>query len=318
MASRRAVLLIVLALLPACAARIFESTTPLTTAAPPSPDRHIVLISIDGLRPDAIDTFGAVTIQRLARDGRYTYAAQTILPSKTLPSHTSMLTGLEPAAHGVLWNTPVTSRATDIGEATIFALARRQGYVTAAFFSKPKFHTLQRRDAFDYTQAPGGWYGGWSDERTTSDVETYLTHARPHLLFVHLGDVDRAGHAKGWMSPEYGRAVAASDAAVARIVDAATQAFGPGRFTLIVTADHGGHDDDHGSDDPRDVTIPWIAWGRDVDGTGAIEGRDVHTTDTAATILWLLRVTPPDAIDGRPVVEAFTMQEDDARAQGAT
>jgi len=303
---RRVVLLLVLALLPSCAARVFEDTTALTTAPPPEPDRHVVLISIDGLRPDAIDTFGATTIQRLAREGRYTYEATTILPSKTLPSHTSMLTGFEPERHGVLWNTGATARDTDVGRSTIFAQARRQGYVTAAFFSKSKFHTLQARGTLDYTQAPGGWFGRWDDERTATDVETYLSRARPHLLFVHLGGPDRAGHADGWMSPAYGRAVAVSDAVVARLVTAASQAFGPDGFTLILTADHGGHGRDHGSDDPRDVTIPWVAWGRFVDGSGTLTDRQVHTTDTAATVLWLLRVAPPAGATGRPVTGAFS------------
>jgi len=321
----RVVLFLALALLPACSARIFEDGTALTTAPPPEPDRHVVLISIDGLRPDAIDVFGAATIQRLAREGRYAYDATTIVPSKTLPSHTSMLTGFGPERHGVLWNTPATARDTDIGDSTVFAQARRQGYVTAAFFSKSKFHTLQKRGTLDYTQAPGGWFGHWDDERTASDVEAYLMRARPHLLFVHLGGPDRAGHAEGWMSPAYGRAVSVSDAVVARLVSAASQAFGPDGFTLILTADHGGHERDHGSDDPRDVTIPWIAWGRDVDGTGAIEGRHVHTTDTAATVLWLLRVAPPAGVSGRPVTEAFAAGIGGVRttarrlaAQGAT
>src|SRR5690606_34556114 len=59
---------------------------------------HVVVISVDGLRPDAIEKFGAKNIQRLIREGSYSLEATTILPSKTLPSHTSMLTGTEPAA----------------------------------------------------------------------------------------------------------------------------------------------------------------------------------------------------------------------------
>src|SRR5690606_32737904 len=95
-------------------------------------------------------------------------------------------------------------------------------------------------------------------------------------------------------------------AVVARLVTAASQAFGPDGFTLILTADHGGHGRDHGSDDPRDVTIPWVAWGRFVDGSGTLTDRQVHTTDTAATVLWLLRVAPPAGATGRPVTGAFS------------
>ena len=55
----------------------------------PSLTSNVVLVSIDGLRPDAITTFAAPTLQRLMREGSYTLTASTINPSKTLPSHTS-------------------------------------------------------------------------------------------------------------------------------------------------------------------------------------------------------------------------------------
>ena len=71
---------------------------------------HVLVVSIDGLRPDAITTFNAPTLRRLTVEGSYTLAASTITPSKTLPSHTSMLTGLSPEQHGVLWNTAATAK----------------------------------------------------------------------------------------------------------------------------------------------------------------------------------------------------------------
>ena len=74
---------------------------------------------------------------------------------------------------------------------------------------------------------------------------------------------------------------------------------------MIVTADHGGHDTNHGSDDPRDVTIPWIAWGEGVKPGRLVES-SVRTMDTAATVLWLLAVSQPADWVGQPVVQAFT------------
>ena len=68
--------------------------------------------------------------------------------------------------------------------------------------------------------------------------------------------------------------------------------------------DHGGHDEDHGSDDPRDVTIPWIAWGRGVQ-TGELKGAAIRTMDTASTALWLLGVDEPADWMGTPVMGAF-------------
>jgi predicted AlkP superfamily pyrophosphatase or phosphodiesterase len=273
--------------------------------------RHIVLVSIDGLRPDAIETYGASTLQRLMREGSYTLAASTITPSKTLPSHTSMLTGQPPDRHHVLWNNVATAKSALIETPTVFSVARSKGYSTAAFFSKSKFHPLQRPGTLDYSQAPGGWFGRWSSERTVTDVEAHLGSARPNVLFVHLSDPDRAGHQDGWMSAEYGRAVRTTDVALARLLLAAERAYGATNFSMIVTADHGGHDRDHGSDDPRDVTIPWIAWGRGVE-PGQLLGPSVRTMDTAATLLWLLGIPEPADWFGSPVLAAFSRGADRA------
>ena len=139
----------------------------------------MLVVSVDGLRPDAIATYGAPTLQRLMREGSYTLSATTIDPSKTLPSHTSMLTGQPPERHGVLWNNVATADADSIDLPNIFSVARAHGYSTAAFFSKAKFQPLQRRGTLDYSQAPGGWFGRWSSERTVSDVaDTSKTRGR--------------------------------------------------------------------------------------------------------------------------------------------
>lgn len=279
-----------------------------------SPTGHVVLVSLDGLRPDAIERYEATTLQRLAREGSWTHSATTIMPSKTLPSHTSMLTGEFPDEHGMHWNTNRTGSRGLVEVPTIFGVARARGYRTAAFFSKAKFQHLQLPGTLDYSQAPGGRYGGWSERRTMRDVEAYLAEARPHLLFVHLREPDAAGHTYGWMTPEYGAAVRAADHALARLISASDHAFGRGAYTLIVTADHGGHGFSHGSDDERDVTIPWIAWGRGV-RPGPLDGR-VQTVDTAATVLWLLGLHEPSEWAGTPVIPAFDAAAAAASASG--
>ena len=157
---------------------------------------------------DAIAEYGASTLQRLMREGSYTLSASTIHPSKTLPSHTSMLTGQPPERHGVLWNNVASAEASTVDVPNIFGVARAHGYRTAAFFSKAKFQPLQVQGTLDYSQAPGGLFGRWSSERTVADVASYLDTARPNVLFVHLTDPDAAGHSAGWMTPAYGRAVA--------------------------------------------------------------------------------------------------------------
>jgi len=266
--------------------------------------RNVVLVSVDGLRPDAIGEFEAPTLQRLMREGSYSLAARTIMPSTTLPSHTSMLSGEPPEDHGVFWNNVISAKTDVVGFPTIFSVARAHGYRTAAFFSKSKFEPLQRPGTLDYSQAPGGWFGRWSSNRTMADVRSYLAKERPNLLFIHLSDPDRAGHSSGWMSHAYGRAVHETDEAIGALVDAADTAYGKGNYSLLVTADHGGHDRGHGTDDPLDVTIPWIAWGQGANA-GLLKDVPIQTFDTAPTVLWLLGLETPDEWDGAPVTKAF-------------
>jgi arylsulfatase A-like enzyme len=250
---------------------------------------HVIVISIDGLRPDAIREFGASNLQRLMREGSFTLSARTIAPSLTLPSHTSMLTGEDPERHGITWNSNETEDHGVVGVPTVFARARENGFATAAFFSKGKFNHLELPNSLDHSDAPDGDFR-WSADHTVANVDQYLRDAQPNLMFVHIGEPDYAGHRYTWMSTFYGHAVRKADWAVGRVLAAAEDAFGEGNYTVIVTADHGGHGWGHGTTDARDVTIPWIAWGEGVKDGAKLDS--VRTMDTAATALWLLGLEP--------------------------
>ena len=270
----------------------------------PGLTERVVLISIDGLRPDAIDQFGASAIQKIRDNGRYSMRATTIIPAKTLPSHASMLTGVQPAVHGLTWNEDMTGEHGFVKVPTIFGIARPRGFETAAFFSKTKFEHLALPADFDFIQRPRGGVLNIFAGFAAQSVTTYLADHKPNLLFVHLADVDFTGHRVGWMSYLYGRALRGVDNGVRSIVVAANKAFGCGNYTLIITADHGGHGTNHGDNVPSDMLIPWIAFGKGVNGTGVITD-SINTTDTAASVLWLLGIDPVAPITGRVVRQAF-------------
>jgi arylsulfatase A-like enzyme len=277
--------------------------TPVPSGAPAAARAtNVVIISIDGLRPDAIERVGARNLQRLMREGAWSLRAETILPSKTLPSHTSMLTGVTPAVHGITWNEDESGHTGTVGVPTIFDLAEARGLQTAAFFGKAKFRHLVRPDAAPSVRSAPRGAEVYRAGMVTQQVEQHLRFRKPRLLFVHLADPDAAGHRYGWMSLPYRMAVRSADAAVGRLVAAAERAYG-GDVLVIVTADHGGHGHGHGSEAEEDVQIPWIAWGRGV-GTGEVQDL-VRTMDTAATALWVLGVPVPQSWAGRPVAAAF-------------
>lgn len=265
---------------------------------------HVIVISIDGLRPDAIGRYNAKVLQRLVSEGASSLEARTIHPSKTLPSHTSMLTGVTPEVHGITWNSDRTGETGTVEVATVFELAKAMGFETAAFFGKNKLQHLLKPGTVDHAEGPRYGLEMRMATETVEAATRHLKHRRPHLAFIHLGEPDFAGHTVGWMTFAYGWAVRRADAAVGRILEAADAAFGAGNYTVIVTADHGGHGRDHGSAADADMQIPWIAWGAGVE-RGPITAA-VNTTDTAATVLWLLGVGLPAEWTGRPVATAYT------------
>ncbi len=275
-------------------------------------DHFVVILSWDGGKPtviaDLMDRGHLPVTAQLVRQGAFTFSARTTLPSSTLPSHASMVTGVGPDRHRILWN-DYREENGYVLLPTVFSLARSQGLRTAMVYSKKKFRHL----------APPGSLDG--DAFVSSDaVEVaqraveLLRRIRPHILLVHFSDPDSAGHSYGWgnikkgvaPSPQFMDALRRCDRATGLIVETLKSEGIWSRTLVIVTADHGGHDRRHGSDDEEDVLIPWIAAGGLAARTGQIN-RKVVTMDTAATAVFALGLPVPSDWDGKPVTEAITV-----------
>jgi len=259
-------------------------------AASPLPPR-VVIFSIDGLRPDAMLQAGAPNLMELASRSAWTWQAQTIMPSTTLPAHSSMLSGYMPSAHGITWD-DYRPENGPIGVPTVFSVARAAGLRTVVVAGKEKLRqldvpgTVQRFDLC----------GASDDEVAARAVGEAL--AGFDLMFVHLPQTDLTGHARGWMSADYLDAISGADRAVGRVLAAV-----PAGTTVIVTADHGGHDFNHGTSQAVDMTIPWMIAGPRV--LPHAIGARVSTTDTAATAAYVLGLSLSSSASGRPVREAF-------------
>jgi len=275
-------------LLAACGSSSLDSTT----VPPPPPPPRVAILSVDGLRPDGLLQANAVHIPALAARGAYTWRALTILPPITLPAHASMLSGYTPAVHGCTWNDYRPERGT-ISVPTVFSVAHTAGLRTVMVVGKEKLAHLNAAGSVDtYVLATRG-----DDDVANEAVVQAQTGFG--LMFVHFPDTDLTGHASGWMSSAYLAQIARTDQAVGRVLAAL-----PPNTTVIVSADHGGHGQTHGSDIPSDVTIPWIVAGPKVAANRVIN-QAVRTMDTAATAAYVLGLALPADVAGRPVYEAF-------------
>ncbi len=286
-----------------------------STAAPRT--EHVFVISFDGGNPTIMQQAEMPNFKRLAAEGAHSWQASTILPSKTLPSHTSMLTGVDIAKHQIDWNDFFPLRGA-VKVPTVFSLvkATHPDFATALFCGKIKFRHLWTPGALDVFNC-GSTYGPEpipaSEEKKLVPAQSvaaqavpYILEKKPQLCFIHFPDADSAGHKSGWSSPEQFAAFKVCDQALGQIFDAIDQAGIRETSTVIMTADHGGKEKNHFNPIPADTTIPWIVWGKGVKKKHAIAKPSIMTYDTAATVLWLLDVPLPAHLDGEPVLEAFT------------
>jgi hypothetical protein len=256
----------------------------------------VVIISIDGLRADALSATRTPNIFALGKRGSYTLNAQTSTIPQTLPNHASMLSGVTPAVHKMTWD-DYDALKPNIAVPTVLSAAGAAGMRVVMVVGKQKLQHLAPSAATFVLTGSGD-----VDVANQAIVRAGLPF---DLLFVHFPDVDLIGHARTWMSPEYENQVTATDRSVGRLLAAI-----PSNAVIIVTADHGGLGANHAVICREDITVPWLIAGPGIQGGGRALQTTVNTVDTAATAAFILGVYMPATITGRPVYEAFSTTPD--------
>jgi len=246
-------------------------------AAPTPPRPSILFVTLDTTRYDAIgpEATGVETpsFNALVPQGRRFHWAYAAVP-QTLPSHTSMLTGLYPGGHGIHEN----GRALTTKEPLLAEKLHDAGYRTAAFVSAfalaRRFGLSRGFDSYDDD------FGGTAVERnaqqTTDRVLAYLHQPsrEPLFLWVHYWDPHypytppepfRSRYAK---QPYYGE-VAFMDQQLGRLVNAFRQSV-KGPIAIILVGDHGEGLGEHGEQQHGNllyqatVHVPLLLIGPDV------------------------------------------------------
>jgi hypothetical protein len=273
---------------------------------------HVVIVSIDGLRPDCALRAEMPVLRGMLREGAFTFWAKTTAVAITLPSHVSMVTGVTPQKHGIHWNEELPLSAAYYPKVpTVMELAARVGYRTALVAGKRKFSTLDKPGTLTDAFLPPGEKG---DNAMVAAAAVKIIEAhQPAVMFIHFPDVDTVGHDKGWGSPEQIAAIEKTDGQLGEILAALQRAGLRDSTVIIVSTDHGGAGLTHGADDERSRRIPWIITGPGVRKNfdlARISTLEVRTEDTAATACWLLGLRLLPNLDGRPVLAAFAAPQD--------
>ena len=293
-------------LVPACG----DGQPPSAGGSPPTP--KVLLIGIDGVRPDVLAEVPTPNIDALAAAGWYTAEARTTTPSVSGPSWSSMLTGVWPDKHGVT-NNNFTGRD----------YARYPSFLTRVEQVRPELATYAALDWVPLAELPDdpgpvlpatidtrvthdGYEHGWAeaDGMVAAQAVEHLTRADPDALFVYLGNPDETSHQRGSIGAEYRDAIALSDRQVGMLMDAvrARPTYADEDWLILMSTDHGRRaDGGHGGDSPEEMTIFILASGAATadwppPGPAGI-------VDVAATALDHLgiEIDPAWGLDGRPL-----------------
>ena len=255
-------------------------------------DSSVILISIDGMRPDAIDKteYG----NYLKTISSYSLSVKTVNPSITLPCHTSMLYGVEPSVHGITTNTYTPSE--NIGK-SIFDCLNDKSLKSVAFYNWKELGDIINETSVETKTYIGGEIYGWEQANNSlaNEFISYIKNNDFDFAFLYLGFLDEWGHRYGWLSNEYFYALEESLKIVKEVIETAPQS-----ASIILTSDHGGHDKGHGSTLPEDMTIPLYAIGDFFEKGNKLD--NLSMLNVAPTVLKLLNVTQPKSWQGKSIL----------------
>jgi predicted AlkP superfamily pyrophosphatase or phosphodiesterase len=257
----------------------------------------VVLVMVDGLRPDAITSECAPALTGLMGRGSWTRRAQSVMPCVTLPCHMSIFHAVPPARHGVTTNnwSPMARPIPGLVD-----VARAAGRRCGAYYNWEPLRNLSQPGSLDHSYFRDNVKSRDGDDVISAAAVRSLPADRPDFAFVYHGTTDEVGHDYGWMSAEYLAQVARVD----RLVGDLLAVLRPDEDYVLVQADHGGHARNHGTEAPEDMTIPWIVAGPAVRAGQELQS-EVSLLDTAPTLARLLGLTAHDHWEGRCIEEVF-------------
>lgn len=241
----------------------------------------MILISIDGMRPDGLQQCGHPFVNELEKRCSFTYWASSVYPTVTFPCHFSMAHSVTPQRHGILTNTYVPQVRPVNG---LFERITALGGISAMFYGWEPIRDIASPGTLMFANFMNAYTGESVDTELTNKAVECITKHTPDFVFLYMVDTDeKGGHDNGWMSDEYLRRIFIAVDNVKRIFDAFAD-----QYSIIVMADHGGHDRSHGTEMPEDMTVPLFCYGNDF-----IPGKTIEKAsllDIAPTIGQIMKI----------------------------
>ena len=241
-------------------------------------DKHVVLVTIDGFRPDFYleDRWNTPNLKAMKQEGAHAYGVNGVFPSITYPSHITIVTGVPPAKHGIFYNALFEKDSTTKGQIywhfdqitspTLWEVAQQAGLKAASVnwpvsvgaptvFNISDVGAKGQKVLEDSTNprgisellkqkllnnAPEIKVG--IDKNVASIAAWVIKTEKPNFMTVHLLGMDHPQHVHGRNGSEIEQAIVRADSAVGMIRTAIAEAGIKDKTLLIITGDHGFYD----------------------------------------------------------------------------
>ncbi|MBR5538552.1 MAG: alkaline phosphatase family protein [Clostridia bacterium] len=253
----------------------------------------VILISVDGMRPDGLRNCGNPFLDELVKKSSYTFEAKTVFPSITLPCHLSMFHSIPPERHGTLSNDYVVPVRPVSG---LFEQLKAGGKKSAMYYGWEPLRNIGKPGSLIAAEYINAYSFEHTDGMLTERALNYIKLASPDFVFLYMVETDeKGGHDSGWMSETYLQYISKAFDNVKKVIEEVGQ-----KYTVIVTADHGGHDRSHGTDMPEDMTIPMFFCGNEFAKGKQLE--NVSILDIAPTIADIMSIDRPREWEGKSLI----------------
>lgn len=254
--------------------------------------KKVILISIDGMRPDGLLACGNPFVEEMKKRGSYTLTGSSMNPSVTLPCHMSIFHSVPPTRHGITTNQYIPPVRPIRG---LFEVIKAAGGKSGMFFGWGPMREVARAESIERAEYVNAYSAEHTDGILTDRALSYIAERDPDFVYLYMVETDeKGGHDNGWMSPVYLDYIARAIDNVKRVIEAVGD-----RYTVIVTADHGGHDRMHGTELPEDMTVPMFFIGEDFEPGRALTG--LSLIDLAPTVVDVMGLASEREWEGKSV-----------------
>lgn len=223
----------------------------------------VLLVGIDGLRPDALDKAKTPMLDKLIHTGMYSDKVLADPPTWSAHGWSDILTGVRSDKHGVVDNTFKGRNYENYPGFFTRLKEIKPGVNSLSLVSWSPLQKFLTKGAKINSYYP---YENNGDKMVAQEAASYLRRGNSDVIFAYFVNVDLAGHKYGFDPPvkEYLQKIEEVDSRIGLIMEEIRKRPPYENWLVMVISDHGGTREGHGGDSLEERSVPHIVNGRSI------------------------------------------------------